>query len=93
MRGVSVEIMGQNLVIASDAGDDWVRAVAETVEEKIKDIRAAGQTVNSINLAILAALNFADELGRLRERHGQLIARLEAMNQRLCSAIEGVETK
>jgi len=40
MKGVNVQIMGQSLTVASDGGDEWVKSVAETVDEKIKDIRA-----------------------------------------------------
>jgi cell division protein ZapA len=88
-KGVNVEIMGQQLVVASDDGDDWARTLAATVDEKIRNIRASGQTVNSVNLAILAALNFADELERLRRNHEELINRLAALNRRLSEAIGG----
>jgi len=89
MKGVNVEIMGQNLVVASDGGDDWARVLAEAVDEKIRAIRASGQTVNSVNLAILAALNFAEELERLRRDHRELLSHLEALNRRLSVAIGG----
>lgn len=89
MKGVNVQIMGQSLIVASDAGDEWVKALAETVDERIKDIRAGSRTVNSVNVAILAALNFADELERLRREHQDLVARLTAMNERLSEAIDG----
>jgi cell division protein ZapA len=92
MKGVNVQIMGQNLIVASDADDDWVKSVAETVDEKIKDIRAGSQTVSSVNLAILAALNFADELERLRLAHQALVDRIEAMNKRLSAAIDGEQS-
>ncbi|MBI3758174.1 MAG: cell division protein ZapA [Deltaproteobacteria bacterium] len=91
MKGVNVEIMGQNLVVASDSGDEWARSLAATVDEKIRDIRASGQSVNSINLAILAALTFADELERLRRDHQALITHLQALNQRLSVVIDGHE--
>ncbi len=91
MKGVSVEIMGQNLTVGSDADDEWVRDVARTVDAKIKDIRAAGQPVSSIHIAILAALNFADELERLRREHQTLVERIKAMNKRLSAAIDGEE--
>jgi cell division protein ZapA len=87
MKGVNVEIMGQNLVVASDIGDEWAKALAATVDEKIRDIRASGQTVNSVNLAILAALNFADELERLRRDHEAMLNRLEELNRLLSEAI------
>ncbi|MGH7815124.1 MAG: cell division protein ZapA [Candidatus Binataceae bacterium] len=89
MKGVSVQIMGQNLTVASDAGDEWVKSVADTVDEKIRNIRAGTQTVNSVSLAILAALNFADELEQLRREHRELVERIAAMNKRLSAAIEG----
>jgi cell division protein ZapA len=89
MKGVNVEIMGQNLVVASDGGDDWARVLAEAVDEKIRAIRASSQTVNSVNLAILAALNFAEELERLRRDHRELLSHLEALNRRLSMAIGG----
>jgi cell division protein ZapA len=88
VKGVNVEIMGQNLVVASNDGDDWARALAAAVDEKIKAIRASGQSVNSVNLAILAALNFADELEHLRRNHQKLLSSLEALNRRLSKAIE-----
>lgn len=88
MKGINVEIMGQNLVVASDADDDWVKAVAETVDERIKAIRAGSQTANSVNLAILAALNFADELERLRRQHQQLVDQIRAMTRRLADAMD-----
>ena len=88
MRGVNVEIMGQNLVVASDGGDDWAKTLAATVDEKIRTIRANSQSVNSVNLVILAALNFADELERLRRDHQALLSRLETLSQRLFEAVD-----
>ena len=91
MKGVNVEIMGQNLTVASDAGDQWIQDIARTVDGKIKNIRAGTQAVSSIHLAILAALNFADELERLRQEHQALVERISAMNKRLSAAMDGKE--
>ena len=90
-KGVNVEIMGQNLVVTSDGGDDQARDVAAKVDQKISDIRANSRTVNSVNLAILAALNFADELERLRKDHEALLDHLATLNRRLSEAVDGVE--
>jgi cell division protein ZapA (FtsZ GTPase activity inhibitor) len=89
MRGVNVEIMGLNLVVASNDGDDWAKALAATVDEKIRTIRANTQSVNSVNLVIMAALNFADELEHLRRDHQALLRRLETLCQRLSEAVDG----
>jgi cell division protein ZapA len=87
VKGVNVEIMGQQLVVTSDGGDEWARTLAAAVDEKIKAIRASSQTVNSTNLAILAALNFAEELERLRRDHAELLNHLQSLNRRLSEAI------
>ena len=88
MKAVNVEIMGLSLTVASEDGDEWVKNLAQTVDERIRQIQAGGRTVNSINLVILAALNFADELERLRRDHRELIERIEALNGRLSDAME-----
>jgi cell division protein ZapA len=88
MKGVNVEIMGQQLIVASDGGDEWARTLAAAVDEKIRTIRANSQTVNSTNLAILAALNFAEELERLRRDHAELLNHLKQLNHRLSEAID-----
>lgn len=87
MKGVSVEIMGQSLTVASDGGDEWTRYLAATVDDKIKQIRADGKNVNSINLVILAALNLAEELERLRRDHHALLTHLESLNRLLSTAV------
>ncbi len=89
MKGVNVEIMGQNLTVASDENDEWIKSVAETVDERIRKLRASGNTVSSVNIAILAALNFADELEHLKREHQELIDRITAMKERLIDAIDG----
>lgn len=88
MKNVNVEIMGQNLVVASDDDDQWVRAVAETVDERIRHIRDHTHSVSSVNIAILAALNFADELERLRREHQELIDHIEGLSRRLSATID-----
>ena len=90
MKGVNVEIMGQTLVVASDGGDEWVRHIAQEVDARIRQIRETGQAAASINIAILAALNFAEELERLKREHEELIRQIEALNGRLAQAIGAV---
>jgi len=89
VKGVNVEVMGQSLVVASDGGDEWARALASAVDERIRTIRAASRSVTSVNLAILAALNFAEELERLRREHQELLRQLETLSERLLAAVDG----
>ncbi len=91
MANVSVQIMGQNLVVASDADADWVTAVARAVDERGRAIRARSRNITAVDLAILTALNFADELERLRIEHRELLEQIGALNKRLSESFEGNE--
>ncbi|HXR36997.1 MAG TPA: cell division protein ZapA [Candidatus Binataceae bacterium] len=91
MPSVSVEIMGQHLEVASDADADWVRAVARAVDARAQDIRTRARSINTVDLAILTALNFADELERLRLEYRELLEQIDALNKRLSESFEGNE--
>jgi cell division protein ZapA len=78
-RVIPVEIHGQRYPIRSTLDPEYVARLAAFVDEKI---RAAGESTASgdpIRLAVLAALNIADELFRCRDvtdaRDGQLAER------------------
>jgi cell division protein ZapA (FtsZ GTPase activity inhibitor) len=86
MANVGVEIMGQNLMVASDSDADWVKAVARAVDERS---RAKARNINAVDLAILTALNFADELERLRIEYRELLEQIDALSKRLSDSFEG----
>ncbi len=88
MPSISVEIMGQHLEVASDADADWVRAVARAVDARARDIRNRARNINAVDLAILTALNFADELERLRLEYRELLEQIDALNKRLSESFE-----
>jgi cell division protein ZapA len=60
---------------------DHIRQLAELVDSKMRAVAAQGRTVDSLRVAVLAALNLADELsqtaganaseGRIRAAHLQ----------------------
>ena len=86
-KPVSVEIFGQRYPIRSSLDAEYVRRLAEYVDGKI---RAAGESAPSgdpVRLAVLAALNIADELFRQletsRTRDGSVVERTEELERLL----------
>lgn len=63
---VRVRIVGEEYTLRSDAAEDHTRAVAAYVDRMISDVVATGTVIESHKAAILAALQIADELLRLR---------------------------
>ena len=58
---VRVEILGREYVVKSDEGEERVKKIAAYVNLKIKEISESTQTVSTLNAAILAAMNIAND--------------------------------
>lgn len=52
------------------------------VDGKMRAVSAHGATVDSLRVAVLAALNIADELTELRGRYRELVASLDSSEAR-----------
>lgn len=68
---VSVDIYDQVYTLRG-TDPDHIARLAATVDEKMRAVAAHGSTVDSLRVAVLAALNIADELMRLRARYETL---------------------
>jgi cell division protein ZapA len=66
-RVIPVEIAGQRYPIRSTLDDQYVARLAIYVDEKMRAAAASTATGDTLRLAVLAALNIADELFRCRE--------------------------
>jgi len=67
VRVVPVEILGQQYPIRSSLDDRYVTELATYVDEKMRAAALATPAGDSVRLAVLAALNIADEFFRARQ--------------------------
>ncbi len=51
----------------------YIETLASLVDSKMRAVTAHGATVDSLRVAVLAALNIADELTTLKARYEQLV--------------------
>jgi cell division protein ZapA len=74
-QSIAVEIYDQ---IYNLRGTDpaYIQQLAHVVDAKMRAVSALGNTVDSLRVAVLAALNIADELQSLRQRHETLAGSL-----------------
>ncbi len=68
---IRVEIYNQIYNIRSDGDSEYVTQLAEFVDRRMREISSGTLTVDSLKVAILAALHIADELHRLKRLHEQ----------------------
>ena len=63
---VHVEIFGQTYAVKAGGDPAYVAKLAASVDGQMKDVSRASGAVDSLRVAVLAALNLADECARLR---------------------------
>ncbi len=64
-RDVRVVIYDQEYKMRSDLDPEYIRKLAEYVDGKMRSIASRTQVVDSLRVAVLAALNLADEVHQL----------------------------
>jgi len=84
---VPVEINGQRYPIRSSLDPAYVARLASYVDEKMRAAAETTPATDSVRLAVLTALNIADELFRYRDvinaESGQLAQRTEQLERLL----------
>ncbi|MCB1041687.1 MAG: cell division protein ZapA [Acidobacteria bacterium] len=66
-RTLNVEIYGRNYALRADGSSDHLKKIAQIVHDKMVALEQTSGTVDTTRLAILAALNLADELAQLQQ--------------------------
>jgi cell division protein ZapA len=85
---VTVEIYDQ-IYHLSGQDVEHIRSLAARVDAKMRAVAAQGKTVDSLRVAVLAALNFADELSQIASADAQLgHARAASMRQLLDEVLD-----
>ena len=77
MGSIEVDILGQKYTIKGDASEEYIKKLAVFVDLKLKEVHNSAPNIAPLKAAILAALNIADELHRLREDHEKAAQEIE----------------
>ncbi len=85
--GIRVTIFGTEYPIKGDADPSYIKEVAEYVDRKMKDIAKNAPIHSSLKVAILAALNIADELYRERMDKEKVMSEVEKKIDEMTDAI------
>jgi cell division protein ZapA len=70
-NSISVDIYDQTYHLRGQ-DTDYIRGLAEVVDGKMRAVASHGKTVDSLRVAVLAALNIADELAALERKYDAL---------------------
>lgn len=76
-ESVRVNILGQDYLIKGDANEEYIRAVADYLDQKMRALAESMAAKSHTKVAVLAALNIADELFKERAESERRISEIE----------------
>ncbi|MDO9695367.1 MAG: cell division protein ZapA [Candidatus Latescibacteria bacterium] len=76
-RSVTVSIYGRDYTLKGEAEPAYVQKVAALVDQKMREIADQSALASTSKVAILVAVNLADELLRERQKHQQALSLLD----------------
>jgi cell division protein ZapA len=87
-RSVTVQIAGQRYTLRSDAAEGTVRDIAAFVDKRMKEIQRQTRTADTQSLAILTALQIAEDLFGERDATTALKKRIKDKSETLLRFLE-----
>jgi cell division protein ZapA len=95
-RVVQIEIHGQQYAVRSDLDPAYISQLAEYFDEKMRLASIEVQTADSLRIAVIAALNVADELFRARADgrgiEGRVLTRTAEIERLVDAVLDGART-
>lgn len=86
-----VEIFGQTYNVRGEGDPSYLTELARFVDARMREVAAQVATVDPMKIAILAALNIADEFSRFRKERdtaaGIWVEKTEEISERLNKVI------
>jgi cell division protein ZapA len=87
---IRVEIYNQTYSIRSDGDNDYILELAQYVDRKMREISSGTLTVDSLKVAILAALHIADEFYQLKHSQAQSDAQLASRSSECADMLDRI---
>ena len=78
-KKIGVSIFGTEYVMVSEKSDEYIYTLAHKVDASMKDIAKSNSRYNATMVAVLTALNLADDLYKSQEEHFEVSEKLESI--------------
>lgn len=88
MGSTEVYILGQKYTIKGDAPEEYIRELASYVDRKLKEVYNAVPNITPVKASILAALDIADELHKLKNQQDEMTKDIEEKASTLASLFD-----
>jgi cell division protein ZapA len=86
-QSVTVQIAGVKYALKTDEDERWVKSVAALVDERFREIQKKARTPDTQAVAVLTALQIAEELFRERRDTSELRKTIREKSQSLLDVL------
>ena len=76
-EGIRVVIYDQEYYVRGDMDEEYIQKLAKFLDAKMRTIAGRTRTADSLRVAVLAALNIADEYHQIKARHEETSKRVD----------------
>ncbi len=83
-----VTLLNQKFQLKSESDEKYVQRVADFVNKRLFDIQEKTKSVSSLNVALLAALNIADDFFRIKNVEKEKIAQARGKVREIIGLID-----
>ena len=85
---MKIEIYDQTYNVNADQNEEYLKELAAYVNARMRVVAEATRTVDSLKVAVLAALNIADEMFTLRQRQQEIEGPLRKRVEKCVAMVE-----
>lgn len=87
-ESIQVEIFGTEYTLRSDADIEHIQEIAQTVDEKMRRLAENSTVKSPAKLAVLTALNIADELHQLKKKYQSVIDNINVKSKEISERVD-----
>jgi cell division protein ZapA len=87
-QGIRVIIYDQEYFMRGDLNQEYIQKLAQYLDTKMRSIAERTRTVDTLRVAMLAALNVADEYHQLKARYEEVT---QNMDQKVGACAEALD--
>jgi len=87
-KKLTVNIFGTEYVMLAEQSEDYARGLAEKVDSIMKEIAKSNSRYNTTMVAVLTALNLADELYKVQQQYSETQEKLELIQAEMKKPFE-----
>lgn len=90
-KTIQIQIAGVDYCLKSERDPEEVKAIARYVDERITELSSSTHVKSQTKIAVLVALNIAEELFGMKQQYRNTVEKLEryeALSKELCDRVD-----